>query len=77
MLLLPALAMSIELFKENGWIDKKNYLLATFGFSTLLLEFWMIIEALLAWPKVKGLLENPLPEINPSGRSGTEGGRSC
>ena len=77
MLLLPALAMSIELFRENGWIDKKNYLLATFGFSTLILEFWMITEALLAWPKVKGLLENPLPEINPSGRSGTEGGRSC
>ena len=57
MLLLPGMAMSIELFKDGGWIDKKNYLLVTFGIATLALELWMIIEAILAWPKVKGLLE--------------------
>ena len=77
MLLLPAIAMCIELFKENGWINKKNYLLATFGISTLALEVWMIFEAILAWPKVKGLLENSLPNINPTDKADTEGGRSC
>ena len=63
MLLLPGMAMSIELFKDGGWIDKKNYLLVTFGIATLALELWMIIEAIIAWPKVIGLLEEPLPEI--------------
>jgi len=37
----------------------------------------MIFEAILAWPKVKGLLENSLPNINPTDKADTEGGRSC
>ena len=75
MLLLPGMAMSIELFKDGGWIDKKNYLLVTFGIATLALELWMIIEAIIAWPKVIGLLEEPLPEIIIN--SNDDGGRSC
>ena len=75
MLLLPGMAMSIELFKDGGWIDKKNYLLITFGIATLALELWMIIEAIIAWPKVIGVLEEPLPEIIIN--SDADGGRSC
>ena len=77
MLLLPGMAMSIELFKDGGWIDKKNYLLVTFGLATLALELWMIIEAIIAWPKVIGLLEEPLPEIIINSDAENEGGRSC
>ena len=77
MLLLPGMAMSIELFKVGGWIDKKNYLLVTFGIATLTLELWMIIEAIIAWPKVIGLLEEPLPEIIINSDAENEGGRSC
>ena len=77
MLLLPGTAMSIELFKDGGWIDKKNYLLVTFGIATLALELWMIIEAIIAWPKVIGLLEEPLPEIIINSDAENEGGRSC
>ena len=77
MLLLPGMAMSIELFKDGGWIDKKNYLLVTFGIATLTLELWMIIEAIIAWPKVIGLLEKPLPEIIINSDAENEGGRSC
>ena len=77
MLLLPGMAMSIELFKDKGWIDKKNYLLVTFGIATLTLELWMIIEAIIAWPKVIGLLEEPLPEIIINSDAENEGGRSC
>ena len=77
MLLLPGMAMSIELFKDGGWIDKKNYLLVTFGIATLALELWMIIEAIIAWPKVIGLLEGPLPEIIINSDAENEGGRSC
>ena len=77
MLLLPGMAMSIELFKDGGWIDKKNYLLVTFGIATLTLELWMIIEAIIAWPKVIGLLEEPLHEIIINSDAENEGGRSC
>ncbi|MEC7222706.1 MAG: carbon starvation protein A [Verrucomicrobiota bacterium] len=77
MLLLPGMAMSIELFKDKGWIDKKNYLLVTFGIATLALELWMIIEAIIAWPKVKGLMEEPIPDIIVNSDAENEGGRSC
>ena len=31
--------------------------------AALLLEAWMIVEALLAWPKAKGVLEEALPPL--------------
>ena len=68
--------MSIELFRDGGWISKKNYLLVGIGIATLLLEVWMIVEALIAWPKAKGVLEEPLPPLQ-SGAAEMEGGRSC
>ena len=69
--------MIIELFREGGWIKKGNYLLVTFGIATLALEIWMIIEAVIAWPKVKGLMEEPIPDIIINSDGKNEGGRSC
>ena len=77
MLFLPGMAMIIELFREGGWINKGNYLLVTFGIATLALEIWMIIEAVIAWPKVKGLMEEPIPDIIINSDAENEGGRSC
>ena len=77
MLFLPGMAMIIELFREGGWIKKGNYLLVTFGIATLALEIWMIIEAVIAWPKVKGLIEEPIPDIIINSDAENEGGRSC
>ena len=77
MLFLPGMAMIIELFREGGWINKGNYLLVTFGIATLALEIWMIIEAVIAWPKVKGLIEEPIPDIIINSDAENEGGRSC
>ena len=77
MLFLPGMAMIIELFREGGWIKKGNYLLITFGIATLALEIWMIIEAVIAWPKVKGLIEEPIPDITINSDAENEGGRSC
>ena len=77
MLILPAFAMSIELFKPNGWIAGQKPLLASIGLATLALEIWMLIEASIAWPKVKGVLEKSLPPINSNNNTQNDGGRSC
>ncbi|MCH8830519.1 MAG: carbon starvation protein A [Planctomycetes bacterium] len=62
MLIMPAWAMLIQI---PQWIDpeKPNYLLAFIAVATLLLEAWMIVEAFLAWPKAKGVLEEALPPL--------------
>ncbi|MGJ8695059.1 MAG: carbon starvation CstA family protein [Verrucomicrobiaceae bacterium] len=70
MLALPAIAMSMNL---RQFADSGNWLLFGLGFVTILLELWMIIEAIGIWKKSKGVLEDP----DPSAPSNTEGGRSC
>ena len=60
MLILPGFAMGIELFQPNGWIASRQWHLVGVGAVTLILEIWMIAEALLAWNHSKGVLE---PEI--------------
>lgn len=54
MLILPGYAMSYQLFVgESAWLigSSPNYLLATFGVATMLLEAWIIKEAITAWRK--------------------------
>ncbi|MEM0897538.1 MAG: carbon starvation protein A [Verrucomicrobiota bacterium] len=78
MLFLPGIAMSIELFKEGGWLGSGSWHLVFFGFATLALEIWMIGEAIAAWPKARGIIEEslaPLPVSSPEPK--VEGGRSC
>jgi carbon starvation protein len=76
MLILPGLAMSTQLFKPGGWIAEGNVLLMVIGLATLALEIWMIVEAVKAWPKAKGVIEPELPPL-PGRSPGAEGGRSC
>jgi carbon starvation protein len=56
MLLVPAWAMLSDLPK---WMDadEPNWVAILIGVSTLLLEAWMLIEALILWPKVRGVVE--------------------
>ncbi|MEM9016094.1 MAG: carbon starvation protein A [Verrucomicrobiota bacterium] len=79
MLILPALAMSLNLFGEDGYLAQSrqsgNWILPFFGIATLALEAWMIAEAIIAWPKAKGVLEEQLAPL-PS-PMGADGGRSC
>ena len=77
MLLLPGIAMSIELFKEGGWLAQRQWHLVFIGFATLALEIWMIVEAFIAWPKAKGVLEPALPPLPGTNEPHAEGGRSC
>lgn len=79
MLILPGIAMSLQIFVgENSFLATKNWLLVGVGLATFALQLWMIGEAILAWPKAKGVMEEqlePLPTTNYA--TATEGGRSC
>lgn len=82
MIVLPAWALLWQLFNQtNGWCwsiaDHK--LIATIGLITLGLQIWMVIEAVVMWPKAKGVLEEALPvlPLNRSEDLQTAGGRSC
>ncbi|MEE9130570.1 MAG: carbon starvation protein A [Phycisphaerales bacterium] len=80
MLAMPAAAMVIEIPR---WIqsDAPNWPVIVIAAATLALEVWMIVEALLLWPKVRGKLEAALPPlgVDPvlATNPGSEGGRSC
>jgi carbon starvation protein len=77
MLILPGIAMTINIFVgESSFLAKGNWLLVGIGGATLLLQFWMIIEAIVAWPKARGVLEEQLEPL-PVGKFANEGGRSC
>lgn len=78
MLLMPAWAMVWNIFnKESGWLWSQKYLLVTFGAAILGLQFWMVVEGLLVWPRVRGVVEEALPPLKPATDVATTGGRSC
>ena len=62
MLIMPAAAMSIDLVK---WVQSgnPNWIAIFVAAATLALEVWMLIEAFLAWPRAKGVLEEALPPL--------------
>ena len=67
-------------FSESGWTWRfsQHKLLATVGLVTLGLQGWMVVEALMAWRKAKGVLEEAMPPLVKPGSSLTaSGGRSC
>lgn len=76
MLVLPGLAMFTDVVK---WWDKGQFLLVGVALFIFALEVWLIIEAFLLWPRVKGVIEAELPPLPPgTGKKGkTDGGRSC
>lgn len=66
MLIMPAWAMMVEI---QTWWAKGSYMLIGIAVVTLLLEAWMIVEAVLMWPKARGVLEEalpPLPKVAPA-----------
>jgi carbon starvation protein len=60
MLIMPAWAMMFEI---QTWWAKGSYMLIGIAVVTLLLEAWMIVEAVLMWPKARGVLEESLPPL--------------
>lgn len=72
MLVMPAWAMIWQIFiadaDKPGWLyqDAPNWPLIAIGLATLALEAWMIVEAVLLWPRVRGLVEPQLPGADPT-----------
>ncbi len=61
MLIMPAWAMLWNIFHDGGWLDAGDTLLLVFGAATLLVQSWMMVEGILLWPKVRGVLEEQQP----------------
>ena len=77
MIVLPLWAMGWQMFNENsGWVPQQNYLLSTIGGVTILLQLWMLVEVIGAWPRAKGVLEESLPTL-PASENRIPEGRSC
>jgi carbon starvation protein len=60
MLIMPAWAMLVQI---PTWVEKSQYLLVFIALATLVLEAWMVVEALLIWPRARGVLEEALPAL--------------
>ncbi len=58
MLILPAWAMILQAFVgEAAWLAQGNWALVGVAVATLVLEAWMVIEAVRLFPHVKGVVE--------------------
>lgn len=73
MLVMPAWAMISQF---GGWLENEQYVLVFVATVTIVLEIWMVIEAVMVWPKARGVLEEALPPLDRSA-SAADGGRSC
>jgi len=79
MLIMPAWAMLWNLFNaDSGWWHHDKTLLTWVGLTILTIQGWMMIEALLVMPKVKGVLEETLPPLTGvKSAADTPSGPSC
>ena len=65
MIILPAWALLWQMFNsETGWWWSQKYLLLSIGLAVMALQIWMVFEALLMWPRAKGVLEEALPPLD-------------
>jgi carbon starvation protein len=73
MLALPGIAMGLQIFVgESSFLATERWLLVFIGLATLALQLWMIVEALLAWPKARGMIEKQLEPLPPE-RASSQG----
>lgn len=94
MIIMPAWALLWQLFNANsGWLWPlwemlireaewrwvNSHLLFAIGIAALALQIWMVVEAIVMWPRAKGILEDSLPPLEPRTvmEPSTVGGRSC
>lgn len=75
MVIMPVWALCWNLFSDSGWLAQGKYLLLTIGLAVLALQTWMIVEAILIWPKARGVLEEALPPLKRKDSLASEGGR--
>lgn len=71
MLIVPGWAMLLQI---GDWYRAQNYLLFGFGLAILIVQLWIVVEGLLMWPRVKGVLPEPLPPLPKGTGFATAGG---
>lgn len=65
MLFLPGFAMILNLFVgEESYVATRSWTLIVLGFSSLVLQVWIVLEACLAWPRARGILEEQLEPLS-------------
>ena len=69
MLVMPAWATLSEL---PGWVADQRWVLAGIAVATLILEVWMVVEAALMFPRVRGVPERDPAEVDPPAGRGFE-----
>jgi carbon starvation protein len=74
MLVLPFWALTWQLTNLFNFQDK--FMLSIVAIITLGLQVWMVVEAAIAWPRAKGVLEAKLPPLEKDKFSAADG-RSC
>jgi carbon starvation protein len=80
MLIMPAWAMLWQIFNsESGWYHNGPQHLYVTGLIVLGIQMWMIGEALLLLPRVKGVVEESLPPLPQPALVGADGsgGPNC
>ena len=74
MLVLPLWALVWQL--QNSFDFQDKLMLSLVAIGAIVLQVWMVVEAVIAWPKAKGVLEDALPPLEKDGFSAADG-RSC
>jgi carbon starvation protein len=73
MLVMPMWAMIWQVFVGGpdtlSWVAQGKWTLVFIGLATILLECWMITEAILLFPRVRGVLESGSVESGLLGKS--------
>jgi carbon starvation protein len=78
MVIMPAWALGWNLFHPvSGWVAQSKHLLVVIGLATMGLQLWMVVEAVMVWPRAKGVLEDALPPLPSESGLQASGGRSC
>lgn len=61
MLIMPLWAMMWQVFVGDGgnpsWISQRNWVLVSIALATVVLEIWMVIEAIKLFPRARGVIE--------------------
>ena len=66
MSVLPSIALLWQLFNpESGWVDHEKWLLTGFAVAILGLQVWMVVECILLYPRIRGVIEKELPPLTP------------
>ena len=69
MLVVPASALVWQVFVADGgkpgWLfqETPNWPLIVVSIMALVLQVWLVVEAILLWPRARGVLEEALPQL--------------